>query len=124
MYLETEIAVPARVKKACLPQVRPHVSGKFLFVGDKVFLPKGVTYGAFKPDATDNEYHDLDKIDADFEQMAAAGINTVRIPHRMPPRALLDIAARHGLHVMVGLSAEQYVGYLVDRSKRGPDVPA
>ena len=83
-----------------------------------------MTYGAFKPDQTGNEYHDLDKIDADFAQMAAAGINTVRIPHTMPPRALLDIAERHGLRVMVGLSAEQYVGYLVDREKKGPDVAA
>lgn len=103
---------------------RPVASGKFLFVGEQKFLPKGVTYGAFKPDETKNEYHDLDKIDADFEQMAAAGINTVRIPHTMPPRALLDIAERHALRVMVGLSAEQYVGYLVDPEKEAPDVAA
>ena len=101
---------------------RPVASGKFLFVGDEKFSPKGVTYGAFKPDETGDEYHDLDKVDADFAQMAAAGINTVRIPHTMPPRALLDVAERHGLRVMVGLSAEQYVGYLVDREKKGPDV--
>lgn len=104
--------------------VRPFASGKFLFFGGLKFSPKGVTYGAFKPDETGNEYHDLDKIDADFEQMAAAGINTVRIPHTMPPRALLDVAERHGLRVMVGLSAEQYVGYLVDREKKAPDVAA
>jgi len=54
--------------------------------------------------------------------MVANGINTVRIPHTMPPRALLDIAARHGLRVMVGLSAEQYIGYLIDR-RDAPDVP-
>src|SRR2546427_10129689 len=55
--------------------------------------------------------------------MAAHGINTVRIPHTMPPRTLLDIAQRHGLHVMVGLSAEQYVGYLIDR-RNAPDIEA
>ena len=27
--------------------------------------------------------------------MAASGFNTVRIPHTMPPRELLDIAQRH-----------------------------
>ena len=53
--------------------------------------------------------------------MAASGFNAVRIPHTMPPRALLDIAAQHGLRVMVGLSAEQYVGYLADRDK-APDI--
>ena len=125
MHLEatiTPLLIPA--KPAPLPPVRARVSGKFLYIEDQKFLPKGVTYGAFKPDETDNEYHDDEKIDADFEQMAANGINTVRIPHRMPPRSLLDIAARHGLRVMVGLSAEQFVGYLVDRGKKGPDVAA
>jgi O-antigen biosynthesis protein len=46
--------------------------------------------------------------------MAALGINTVRIPHTVPPRSLLDAAARHGLWVMVGLSVEQNAGYLID----------
>src|SRR5213594_1925827 len=55
--------------------------------------------------------------------MASNGINAVRIPHTMPPRALLDIATRHGLRVMVGLSAERYVGYLIDR-KGAPAIDA
>jgi GT2 family glycosyltransferase len=100
---------------------RPHVRGKFLFVGDEKLYVRGVTYGAFEPDADGREYRDLGKIDRDFAQMAANGINTVRIPHTMPPRALLDIALQHELRVMVGLSAEQYVGYLIDR-RGAPDV--
>src|SRR2546430_10575049 len=56
--------------------------------------------------------------------MAANGINAVRIPHTTPPRRLLDIASHHGLRVMVGLSAEQYVGYLIDRRPGAPDVEA
>jgi GT2 family glycosyltransferase len=35
----------------------------------------------------------------------------------MPPVELLDIAQRHGLWVMVGLSCEQYIGYLIDGGK-------
>ena len=101
---------------------RPSVAGKFLLVGDRKFLVKGVSYGAFEPDAEKREYHDLDRIDQDFALMAASGFNTVRIPHTMPPRELLDIALRHGLMVMVGLSAEQYVGYLIDRHKKAPDI--
>ena len=100
---------------------RPEVRGKFLVVGDTTFHVRGVTYGAFRPDEHDREYRDLDAIDVDFAQMAANGINAVRIPHTMPPRALLDLAAEHGLRVMVGLSAEQYVGFLIDR-KGAPDV--
>jgi GT2 family glycosyltransferase len=101
--------------------VRPTVRGKFLFLGDEKFYVRGVTYGAFRPDAARNEYTDLAQIDRDFAQMAASGINTVRIPHTMPPRSLLDIADRHHLKVMVGLSAEQYVGYLID-TKKGFDI--
>jgi len=100
---------------------RPRVGGKFLFVGDDKLYVRGVTYGAFRPDPDGNEYHDLDRIEQDFAQMVANGFNAVRIPHTMPPRHLLDAAQRHGLKVMVGLSAEQYVGYLIDR-KKAPNI--
>src|SRR5438874_1380622 len=103
---------------------RPLVRGKFIFVGDEKFYVRGVTYGAFRPDASGHEYHDLDVIERDFAQMAANGINTVRIPHTTPPRSLLDVAQRHGLRVMVGLSAEQYVGFLVDRKKEMTEIEA
>jgi GT2 family glycosyltransferase len=101
---------------------RPCVRGKFLFVGTEKFYVKGVTYGAFHPREDKTEYCDPAVIDRDFAQMAANGINTVRIPHTVPPRSLLDAACRHGLRVMVGLSAEQYVGYLIDSKKDAPDI--
>lgn len=103
---------------------RPRIQGKFLFVGGEKFLVKGVSYGAFRPNAAKEEYWDHALIERDFAQMAANGFNTVRIPHTMPPVSLLDAAQRHGLRVMVGLSAEQYVGYLIDTDKRPPDIPA
>src|SRR5213595_2238521 len=115
---------PLRAGDVPAPAPRPRVGGKFLFVGTEKLYVRGVTYGAFTPDARGNEYHDLAVIERDFAQMAANGINTVRIPHTLPPRALLDIAARHGLRVMVGLSAEQYVGYLIDRPPGAPDIEA
>ena len=96
---------------------RPCVRGKFLFVGDDRFYVKGVSYGAFTSREDDTEYHAPETIEGDFAQMAANGINTVRIPHTVPPLSLLDAAHRHGLRVMVGLSAEQYVGYLIDQIK-------
>lgn len=96
---------------------RPAVRGKFLVAGDEKLYVRGVTYGAFRPDANGHEYHDLDRIDRDFRLMAANGFNAVRIPHTMPPRSLLDAACRHGLRVMVGLSAEQYIGFLIDRRR-------
>jgi glycosyltransferase involved in cell wall biosynthesis len=100
---------------------RPKVAGKFLYVGREKFWVRGVTYGAFRPNARGDEYHDLKIIQRDFAQMAASGLNAVRIPHTMPPRSLLDAAQEHGLRVMVGLSAEQYVGFLIDK-KKAPDI--
>ena len=93
---------------------RTSIDGKFLSAGGKTFFVRGVTYGAFRPDESGREYADDKLIEQDFAQMAALGINTVRIPHTVPPRSLLDIAGRHGLRVMVGLSAEQAAGYLID----------
>jgi GT2 family glycosyltransferase len=102
---------------------RPRAGGKFLFAGDEKIYVRGVTYGAFRPDGDGNEFHDLDLVDRDFAQMAANGMNAVRIPHTTPPRALLDVAQRHGLRVMVGLSVEQYVGFLIDRKREeAPDI--
>ena len=97
-----------------LALARPTIRGKFLAAGGSKLYVRGVTYGAFEPDAAGREYTDLATVERDFAQMAAAGLNAVRIPHTVPPRALLDVALRHGLRVMVGLSAEQYVGYLLD----------
>src|SRR5438445_808152 len=120
---EVQPAAPAfQAAPAPGPGVRPCVRGKFLFGGDEKLYVRGVTYGAFPPDAAGNEYHDLATVERDFALMAANGINAVRIPHTTPPRALLDIASRHGLRVMVGLSAEQYVGYVIDRPPGAPDV--
>jgi GT2 family glycosyltransferase len=104
-------------------EARPRAMGKFIFAGDEKVYVRGVTYGAFRPDDDGNEYHDLDVVDRDFAQMAANGMNAVRIPHTTPPRALLDVAHRHGLRVMVGLSVEQYVGFLIDRKRKdAPDI--
>jgi GT2 family glycosyltransferase len=100
---------------------RPHVGGKFLFVGNEKFWVRGVTYGAFRPGPNSEEYHDPAVLERDFSLMAANGLNAVRIPHTTPPRQLLDIAQQYGLRVMVGLSAEQCVGYLIDR-KGAPDI--
>jgi len=104
--------------------VRARVRGKFIFTGDEKFYVRGASYGAFHPDASGREYHDLDVIERDFAQMAANGINTVRIPHTTPPRSLLDAAQRHGLRVIVGLSAEQYLGFLIDRKKTVAEIAA
>jgi O-antigen biosynthesis protein len=123
--------IPIQVEVSAAPRTadrtsvtRPSIVGKFIHIDAKKFYIKGVTYGAFRPDADQREYNNAAQIEKDFALMAAHGVNTVRIPHTMPPRSLLDIAARYRLRVMVGLSAEQYIGYLIDTSKKAPDVEA
>src|SRR5712671_5821018 len=98
---------------------RASVDGKILSAGGETFFVRGSTYGAFRPDETGREYADDRLIERDFAQMAALVVNTVRIPHTVPPRSLLDIAAQYGLRVMVGLSAEQNAGYLIDGQMPG-----
>src|SRR5439155_24573950 len=62
----------------CFPTlVRPRARGKFIFAGDEKLYVRGVSYGAFRPDASGHEYGDPDVIERDFAQMAANGINTV-----------------------------------------------
>src|SRR5882724_9841415 len=97
--------------------LRPDIRGKFIFADDEKLFVRGVTYGAFRPDAAGREYQNLAAVERDFAHMAACGLNAVRIPHTMPERPLLDAARRQGLRVMVGLSAEQYLGFLIDGKK-------
>ncbi len=99
-------------------EARPWVRGKAIFAGDRKLLVRGATYGAFRPDEHGNEFHDPEVIDRDLALMAANSMNAVRIPHTTPPRSLLDVAQRHGLRVMVGLSAEQQIGFWIDGKRR------
>lgn len=93
---------------------RPKVRGKFLYAGEEKLYLRGVTYGTFRPDADGSEYPHPARVDLDFRQMAANGINSVRT-YSVPPRHLLDAAARHGLRVLIGLPWEQHVAFLGER---------
>ena len=48
--------------------------------------------------------------------MAANGLNAVRT-YTVPPRRVLDLAAEHGLLVMVGIPWEQHVPFLDDQTR-------
>ena len=91
----------------------PRVDGKFLAVGTRRFLVKGVAYGTFAPDADGNQFPSSERIAEDFTLMAAAGINTVRT-YTVPPVSVLDAAMRHGLRVMAGLAWPQHIPFLDD----------
>ena len=114
---QSSVVIPVSLHEA-LPLVapRPVVKGKFLFVGDEKFLARGVIYGPFRPDQHGCAYHDSDLARRDFAAMAAEGINCIRT-YTCPPRWLLDVAAEHGLRVLVGvgLAGEQLTAFLDNR---------
>ncbi|MFL5824089.1 MAG: glycosyltransferase [Solirubrobacteraceae bacterium] len=92
---------------------RVRAEGKFLYRGQEKLYAQGFTYGTFAPDESGREFHDPIRVERDFELMAAQGATTVRT-YTVPPRWLLDAAARHGLFVMVGIPWEQHVAFLDD----------
>ena len=116
----TPIPTPLLVQRAVQPMQRPVVRGKFLFAGSDKVNVRGVTYGPFRPEADGSEYHTRAQVQRDFAQMAARGINTVRV-YTVPPRWLLDVALDEGLRVMVGLPWEQHVTFL-DDARRVADI--
>src|SRR2546428_6480507 len=72
---EAQPAAPAfQAGPAPVPGGRPCVRGKFLFVGDEKLYVRGVTYGAFTPDAAGNENHHLTTAEPDIAPMAGNGV--------------------------------------------------
>ncbi len=113
----TETIVPSSSRPVTRPLVkaepvpsRVRVGGKFLFVGDEKFYVRGITYGPFRPEADDCEYHDPQTVERDFALMSTNGINTVRT-YTVPPRWLLDLAQKYQLRVFVGLPWEQHIAF-------------
>ena len=109
-YQLTREALDAPVVRHPLRQ-RVTVKGKFFYLGDQRFTIRGVTYGPFAPETDGCEYHTPEKVDTDFAMMREHGFNTVRL-YTVPPIWLLDIAASHELHVLVGLPWAQHTGFL------------
>ncbi len=87
------------------------IDGKFLRVAGQRFLVKGVTYGTFAPDEAGHQFPAIDRVRADFRQMAEHGFNTVRV-YTPPTEAVMDEAAAAGLRVMVGLPWAQHIAFL------------
>src|SRR5690242_6678716 len=57
---------------------RPRIDGKFFALGNERLRLNGVTYGTFAPDADGVRFGRPEYVEADFTQMAKAGINAVR----------------------------------------------
>ncbi len=104
------------VSTTSTPALEPiRVQAKFFFEGDKKWFLKGVTYGPFKPNADGDYMSTPEQAVRDFAQMRELGINLIRVYH-VPPRWLLDLAASHGLRVLVSIPWTQHVEFLNSRS--------
>jgi GT2 family glycosyltransferase len=98
---------------------RLEVRAKFLYEGERKFYLHGATYGPFRPDKPDDPHLPLrEKVEKDFILMATMGINTLRIYHA-PPRWFLDLAAQHGLRVLVTIPWHKRVLFLDDKEAIG-----
>ena len=94
---------------ASLQRVR--AKGRYLFVGDEKFFIRGVTYGPFPENSRGEPLPEDDMVIRDFELMRRAGVNAIRV-YYVPPRRFLDMAARAGIRVMVGIPWPEHLCFL------------
>ena len=87
---------------AAQAQARVRVDGKFFRLGEEKFYLKGVTYGPFLPHEGDDYFASLERTAEDFWLIREMGANLVRIYH-VPPKWLLDLAAEHGLKLLIDI---------------------
>src|SRR6266508_1721954 len=90
---------------------RLEARGKFFFAGAEKVQLKGVTYGPFKPRSTEHGFPDPETVDRDLVLMNELGANTLRT-FTVPPRWLLDLAARRRIRVLVGIPWAEHVCFL------------
>ncbi len=103
------MTTPADIDTPYKSASRPRVRGKSLYVGEQKLRVNGVTYGPFSSEPSGG--FEPEMAERDFAQMAACGINAVRI-YSAPERWLLDLAHEHGLRVMAGIPWEQHMAFL------------
>jgi len=85
--------------------------GRFFFAGPEKVLLKGITYGPFAPAGDGDQFPDPQTVETDLALMKELGANTLRT-FTVPPRWLLDLTARRGMRVMVGIPWAEHVCFL------------
>jgi GT2 family glycosyltransferase len=97
--------------------LRPRAEGKFLWLGNEKFFVRGVTYGAFAPNAYGDQFPEACDVAKDFALMRQAGINSI-LTYTVPPVSLLDQAQRYGLRVLINVPWMGHVCFLEQASTR------
>ena len=76
--------------------------GKALRLGGQPFMVRGVTYGSFVPRRDGHLFPEPQQVHADFGQIAAMRLNTIRL-YTAPTPDVLEAATDHGLRLIVGV---------------------
>src|SRR5437773_4285057 len=90
---------------------RVQVDGKFFRLGGKKFYSRGLTYGPFAPNEQKEMFPSREQTVRDFLQICELGANLLRI-YYVPPRWFLDLAAEHGLKLLVDVPWPKHLCFL------------
>jgi len=93
------------------------VDGKFFRLGEKKFYAKGVAYGPFPPNAAGRPFASPEQTGLDFAQIRELGANLIQVYH-VPSRWFLEMAAQHGLKVLVNIPWNQHACFLGSTAQR------
>jgi len=87
------------------------VDGKFFRAGEKKFFVKGVSYGPFAVDGSNNALPPREQVERDFALIREMHANTVRV-YTPPPEWFLDVAAEQGLRVLIDILWPKHLCFL------------
>ena len=93
------------------------VDGKFFRLGEVKFYAKGLAYGPFAPNAAGQPFAAPEQTARDFAQIRDLGANLVRTYHG-PAKWFLDLAAEHGLKVLVDIPWNKHLCFLDSAARR------
>jgi glycosyltransferase involved in cell wall biosynthesis len=90
---------------------RVTLDGKFFRLGPEKFFVKGVTYGPFANNAAGEPFASREQTQADFLRLRELQANVLRV-YYVPPPWLLDLAAVHGLKVLIDVPWNKHLCFL------------
>jgi glycosyltransferase involved in cell wall biosynthesis len=95
------------------PRTSPRVTvdGKFFRCEGRKFFVKGVTYGPFAPDSYTGTFASSNRTAADFDLALELGANVLRV-YYVPPLWFLELAAEHGLKVLIDIPWAKHLCFL------------
>ncbi|MBV8772527.1 MAG: glycosyltransferase, partial [Deltaproteobacteria bacterium] len=90
---------------------RLSIRGKYIYQGGHKFFARGVSYGPFAPNSRGDSYPEPARVARDFALMGELGANLVRT-YVLPPPWMFELAAKHELLLMPGISWPQHLTFL------------